>query len=50
MARAEIVDLDVDAELLDAFDIRGDDVVAFIEEDRFHQLEGNLPRHDAQAV
>lgn len=35
VAGAEIVDLDIDAEFLDALDIGGDDIVALVEEDRF---------------
>src|SRR5690606_2107326 len=50
VAGAEIVDLDIDAQLLDAIDIPADERVALVEIDRFHQLEGDAPRLDAQGA
>ena len=48
IAGAEIVDLDVDAELLDLVDVPGDELVALVEEDRLDQLERHRARLDLQ--
>ncbi len=39
VTRAEIIDLDIDAEILDALDIGENRKVALVERDRFQQLE-----------
>src|SRR5690606_28083896 len=53
IAGAEIVDLDIDAQILDLVDIPADHGIAFVEIDRFHQFKRQPSRLDielAQAV
>ncbi|MNL52860.1 hypothetical protein D3C87_1760680 [compost metagenome] len=47
---AEIVDFDIDAQFLHLVDIPGNDAVAFVEIDRFHQFERQPPRRQLQAL
>ena len=44
----ERIDFDLDAHVLHPFEIFGNDIVAFIEEDRFHQFEGHFAGGDRQ--
>src|SRR5690606_36731553 len=50
VAGAEIVDLDADAQILELLDVEGDDVVALVEIDRFHQLERIAPTRQVQRL
>ena len=50
IAGAEIVDLDVDAELAQLVDVEGDDVVALVEVDGFDQFERDRARFDVELL
>src|SRR5687768_10952834 len=50
IAGAEIVDLDVDAQVLDLVDVELHQILGLIEEDGFHKLEGYGPGLDVKAL